>query len=542
MFQDNFPADDTATGMVRADMAYDINKTAGLVILPGDSVVLTARDPDYGILIDPYTGSGPAVYCYVSVVPSGQWSKTGDRLTDDPARYPVVDSLPWLGTMWYCLRMDTVFIDSDSRSGAIADKYCIDLNDNLFTPPDTVSYFFCAKNTLGTPKYWSSSSGIKNSLVGLEPMEFTCLPANALRDSTDILFVNDSDDNDARHYFESVFEQLGIKPDRYDVNASSAVVGNSLASRVTNISAQLIPYYKCIIWCSGNNSVGTVGDGAGAEKSDDWALLYDFIDTHPGAPGIYLSGNNLAEEWINQTGSGAAAFLSQYLGFSLVNGTHSHTGVGLDRSPFVIGESGSIFDNGPEPDIMVVNGGPPEYGRFDVITPVGTAALEMSYAGTAGAVVSQVTLNSTERSVAVLLSGFSFHNIADDTPNGLLDRVDHLYDILAFFGYIATIPTSVNDARRCVNNLSQNYPNPFNPTTTIKYSIKQTGPVTLRVYNVAGQLVKTLVDGKQRPRAGGFTVRWNGVNNSGERVASGVYFYKLVAKDFTKTKKMVVLK
>ncbi len=91
------------------------------------------------------------------------------------------------------------------------------------------------------------------------------------------------------------------------------------------------------------------------------------------------------------------------------------------------------------------------------------------------------------------------------------------------------------------NRLEQNYPNPFNPTTTIRYSIAEAGQVSLRVYNVAGQLVRTLVNtvqspGQVRP------VRWNGLNSTGQSVSSGVYFYRLTADGYTRTRKMVVIK
>ena len=66
-------------------------------------------------------------------------------------------------------------------------------------------------------------------------------------------------------------------------------------------------------------------------------------------------------------------------------------------------------------------------------------------------------------------------------------------------------------------------------------------PVTLRVYNVAGALVKTLVNGERAPGIA-HAVTWDGRNNAGQRVASGVYFYRLVTKEFSRTKKMVLLK
>jgi hypothetical protein len=88
--------------------------------------------------------------------------------------------------------------------------------------------------------------------------------------------------------------------------------------------------------------------------------------------------------------------------------------------------------------------------------------------------------------------------------------------------------------------LDQNYPNPFNPTTTIAYSIASRSRVQLRIYNVRGQLVKTLVDDEQVPNV--YRAVWDGRNNSGSPVASGVYFYELVAGDFQATKKMVLVR
>ncbi|MCK5619680.1 MAG: T9SS type A sorting domain-containing protein, partial [Candidatus Krumholzibacteria bacterium] len=85
------------------------------------------------------------------------------------------------------------------------------------------------------------------------------------------------------------------------------------------------------------------------------------------------------------------------------------------------------------------------------------------------------------------------------------------------------------------------YPNPFNPTTTIRYSIAESGRITLRVYNVAGQLVKVLFDEEQSP-ASTRAVTWDGRNQAGHAVSSGVYFYKIMAPGFTQTKKMIILK
>jgi hypothetical protein len=89
--------------------------------------------------------------------------------------------------------------------------------------------------------------------------------------------------------------------------------------------------------------------------------------------------------------------------------------------------------------------------------------------------------------------------------------------------------------------LRQNIPNPFNPTTVIQYDVPETGgQVTLLIYDVAGRLVRTLVDGQQA--AGEKRVTWIGDDDCGSRVASGVYFYRMTAPGFEMTKKMVLLK
>jgi hypothetical protein len=90
--------------------------------------------------------------------------------------------------------------------------------------------------------------------------------------------------------------------------------------------------------------------------------------------------------------------------------------------------------------------------------------------------------------------------------------------------------------------LEQNVPNPFNPGTTIRYSISQPSRVLLAIYNVAGQRVRTLVDKIQSPRPGGYTVTWDGRNDAGQSVGSGVYLYRLETPGSVSAKKMVLLR
>ena len=92
--------------------------------------------------------------------------------------------------------------------------------------------------------------------------------------------------------------------------------------------------------------------------------------------------------------------------------------------------------------------------------------------------------------------------------------------------------------------LEQNYPNPFNPSTTIKYSIpnvenENLHSVQLIIYNILGREVVTLIN--QEQSSGNYQVQWDGKNDNGTRVSSGVYFYRLIAGSFIITKKMMLL-
>ncbi|HUI65385.1 MAG TPA: FlgD immunoglobulin-like domain containing protein, partial [Bacteroidota bacterium] len=92
----------------------------------------------------------------------------------------------------------------------------------------------------------------------------------------------------------------------------------------------------------------------------------------------------------------------------------------------------------------------------------------------------------------------------------------------------------------------QNYPNPFNPSTRISYSLPQGGYVSLRVFNLLGQTVATLVDGFVG--AGLHEIVWDGRDAGGRTVASGVYFYRVEVRgggggvDFSSMRKMILLK
>ena len=86
-----------------------------------------------------------------------------------------------------------------------------------------------------------------------------------------------------------------------------------------------------------------------------------------------------------------------------------------------------------------------------------------------------------------------------------------------------------------------NYPNPFNPETTISFSIAEASSfVTLNIYNIRGEKVKQLIGA--HISTGQYSVIWDGNDESGKPISTGIYFYKLKTEDFQQTKKMILMK
>jgi hypothetical protein len=125
----------------------------------------------------------------------------------------------------------------------------------------------------------------------------------------------------------------------------------------------------------------------------------------------------------------------------------------------------------------------------------------------------------------------------DSVEISISDSEGNLVGVKTTYGQRSTLPRGYS--------LSQNYPNPFNPVTTIRFKVEGGRsmvpiPITLKVYNILGQLVKILVDEEKLP--GTYQVVWDGKDQNKEEVSSGIYFYKLKASDYVEAKKMILLK
>jgi hypothetical protein len=125
----------------------------------------------------------------------------------------------------------------------------------------------------------------------------------------------------------------------------------------------------------------------------------------------------------------------------------------------------------------------------------------------------------------------------DTDANQICGWTDHLSPFVLGAGSVTGVPDGHVPPAFA---LHANVPNPFNPITMISYDVPAGGArVSISIYDIAGRRVRTLLD-EQRP-AGVFSVQWNGEDDRGQRVASGVYFYRMRAGQFVDTKKMVLL-
>ena len=123
------------------------------------------------------------------------------------------------------------------------------------------------------------------------------------------------------------------------------------------------------------------------------------------------------------------------------------------------------------------------------------------------------------------------------------EKINSAYDLKLIIGDESYVQSTVQEVLTNIPeefSLGQNYPNPFNPTTKIDFALARTGNVNILIYNLMGQQVKTLVS--ESLDYGYHIITWNGLDDFGRQVPSGVYFSALRAKGFRQSKKMLLLK
>ena len=547
LFQDNFPSTDEMESYVRADMAADISPISYPGIVPGDSVVVTCWAPIAGGLDTLGTGEA-RVYCHARVHYIGGFPTkpdlSGPQLAGTYGRY-ISDDGDW--TVLLCEPALT-------STGAVApDRYCVDLNDELFTRGYLIEYYFKAYDLDGASTTLPEDAETvppDPCLSGRERFEFTCLPT--LRKVPDLLFVDDFDGRGTPeglvqayfdHTVETTLAQGEPLPDRYDVNQPSAMAGNGLGSRAR--LAHFTVAYQQIMWDSGDLSEGTLVSGeSSADKSDDIGFLIDYLDAIPWSmgSGLMVMGDNVASDVMRYTDG--QALLADWCGVSLAEPSYyeftgGYSGGG-ETSPLLAGLDDGPFDG----FLFYIDGGCPILSRFDVLDLVGPGMPGISYPEYGGdqyyAGVYSTVINSLGSEVRTQWYGFSFMRIRN-YMNGPLARTIFLRGAWRHIFYGPNFrPDYTGDETPAVTALAGVYPNPFNPVTRVVFSLKKKGHVSMRIYDVSGRLVRVLAD--EVREAGSYEVVWDGTNDRGRATVSGIYFCRMEAVDYERTMKMVQLR
>ncbi|HSG27278.1 MAG TPA: T9SS type A sorting domain-containing protein, partial [Candidatus Krumholzibacterium sp.] len=540
LFQDNFPSALDIESTVRADMAMDIRPAGDPVIQPGDSIVVSCTSPTGGgIAVDAF---GPRVYMHVKCgyigVDGLKTDLNGSSLEGSMGTYISDD-----GT-WTIIQADSARIGSNTPS---PDRYAFDLNDSLLTRGYMVEYYFKAYDNTGassTLPPGSETAGDYPYSTGSHLFEFTCLPTL----HTGFLFVDGYDgigshEGIVQLYFDAAFDAAFYDPcDRFDRLGPQSGTANSLASRAKIEHLKMC--YEGIYWDCGDLSRWTIPDGAlwAGNKSDDCQLLIDFLDLSPHRAGIVLAGSDIMTGLNASPTISGASLMDDWAGVSLLGSSYVDLTGGIDGGGIVNPQmtgmhclDGSLF---------YLFGGCPGLLGFDVFEKSENASYTMAFPDFDGSsyysAVFFDTTNSLGYPASVSSLGFSVKDIRD---GGLQQaRTELINSLLRHCTPIGPSPKNdpTGDEIPAAYSLSQNYPNPFNPSTTVRFALKARGHVKIRVYDVAGRLVTTLVD--EVRDAGYYDEIWAGRNDRGSRVASGVYFLRMESGEFESTKKIVLLR
>jgi hypothetical protein len=357
----------------------------------------------------------------------------------------------------------------------------------------------------------------------------------------------------SEYYYREALEILGYDCETYDVRVPSGL--SVEASSGPDTSG--MKYYGTQIWFSNEFDACTLW------PIDQWNLIQWLSQAGGGRErNLLLSGNEIGKELVG-SGKETLSFYTTWLASDYVQDAVGV--ITVDSCPGLLDHAGDwdfMPDDGdpstPIDGDCALQGGCPILNYFDVVDarpgiPGNEVVLDYQKLD-ASTLPAGVAYTHQSMGYHTVNLGFGFEFMRDGTgaggafytPEGyhvpgIHHRIQLMGNILEYFGRDPDSPgTGVSDEVQR-NALSLAYPNPFNPLTRIDYSVREGGPVAIEIYSIAGRVVRRLLDAELEAGASG-SVMWDGTNDAGERCASGVYFYRIVAPGFTASRRMVLLK
>ncbi len=562
--QDAFPADgqihtgtDLGLNDVRFDMARDISADSDLRNDPGDSIVVVINANEIGATLVETdvdaTVTAPRLHFVIDaneVFGADLRLPVGAFTCDSEGPTVLSGEITSIGegriTGW-------VAGAPAERDGYVSvDSWMFDLPDaDLLYPGDELHYYIEAWDEKdGQYRRATLPADITDWDNFQDPRyyrpEFTFRALPTLQDADGahpgILLWNDTADEGGRYAWHFALLRNSYEPGLdYDVfytNYPTAGIGNGLGGRAT--LAQ-IEGYDTILYTSGGMDGFTITpQDYTRDAGDDIGLLTAWLET--GGKNLFATGDDLASDlWDNGEAEGQA-LLADWFGISVVEDDMRPMSGGALEYAVVPAAGSSLF---PAPDSWVVSGGCPGLNRFDAVqaTTGTTEALFVGNGNDLSAATRRIAANGSQ----VVSMPYDLSNIVDvrdpDDPGGLLPmpvRAEVLGSVLTSFGWPpGTNQWTGTEAPAAIFATSA-HPNPFNPATRIDYQMPRDGHLRLRIYDVRGQLVRKLIDGNRASGRG--HVMWDGRDDVGGSVATGVYFYEARTDGEVKVEKLLLLK
>lgn len=522
------------------DMAWDINRF-GLTNTPGDSLAFSAT------AILPGTTVADVRM---------QWALHKNPYFEDALRAAPARSsdqnVDATGQVW---TGEVVAEPVYDRFGSLIEgRYAVDLPDiDFLYPGDVLQYYLEATDSDGRLSTLPGDTRGFGSLTGgwgdSYHRAFTVhgLPSiDALGQPTKLIY-DDAFDGSAHSTVLETLGQLGFEEgvhfDVYEVQSPTTLTSNGIGSAGAHgATPEQLAGYDTIVVLWGDRQFQLLSDGTqsgGRDKSEDvdalhgWKLL-------PGPRNTVYFGDNVASALQGPVFSPAVASYQQdIMGVELLDSDVYET-IDAQRAPTVLGLLPDFIRS------FATFGSCPDFKSFDGIRPGPTAVAGHAwlsrggspYTEPAASVVFDRTVQGHRRVDVTFPFGLDSVYLDVTAPNGRSPRAILLREVFSTMD-VQSEGMFVDAPALRTASLSV-APNPFNPRTVVEFVVAVRGGATLRVYNVRGELVRTLHDGVLE--AGEHSFVWNGEDEAGGRVSSGVYLVSAITSGFDATRKAVVLK
>jgi hypothetical protein len=316
----------------------------------------------------------------------------------------------------------------------------------------------------------------------------------------------------------------------YEVHYTKALEMKQIYSEAWNVSSNgsptidVLERYESVIWFTGDDRDSTL-------TAEEQSVIAAFLD---GGGKLLITGQDIGYDLVKDGSTADSTFYSNFL--------HAQYVADSSSTSVTRGVSGDPITGSPSRMLVYFTGsygGAGNQTSTDVISPIPPAETILQYGPPFETGAALKYENQATGSRLVYLA-FGFEGIAGPAEESAARLMEN---ILKWLKERQT-PVEENLMESVVPKayvLSQNYPNPFNPQTTIRYDLPEPGVVRLSVYNVLGQMVRRLADGRRF--SGTYSVIWDGRDGSGREVASGVYLYRLeVEGQSVQTRRMVLLR